>query len=215
MGFRYNPSIVLDGLVLYLDAANPKSYPGTGTTWYDLSGNGAHAIAESLPTFISNGPQSYFDFNGTSNEFASVDISQEYRDIFVLMNLSSTAPGLSMVFGKYDDQDDSLRFDSGSLRGSGTTDSNDWQYLQESKVFRNGVFTSASLDMRNQWSFLRAYRANITGFGTSFRYEISSSFISDTRHYKGGLSAIFCYNRELTNDEVQQNFNALRGRFGL
>ena len=38
MSIAYNTSIVRDGLVLQLDAANVKSYPGTGTTWYDLSG---------------------------------------------------------------------------------------------------------------------------------------------------------------------------------
>ena len=40
MGTSYNPHIVSDGLVLCLDAANPRSYPGSGTSWYDLSGNG-------------------------------------------------------------------------------------------------------------------------------------------------------------------------------
>lgn len=39
MGLSYNPSSVSDGLVLYLDAANSRSYAGTGTTWYDISGN--------------------------------------------------------------------------------------------------------------------------------------------------------------------------------
>jgi len=38
MGITYNTSIVRNGLVLHLDAANRKSYPGTGTTWTDLSG---------------------------------------------------------------------------------------------------------------------------------------------------------------------------------
>ena len=40
MGVDYNPKIVTNGLVLCLDAANVKSYPGSGTTWIDLSGNG-------------------------------------------------------------------------------------------------------------------------------------------------------------------------------
>jgi hypothetical protein len=39
MSIAYNTSIIRDGLVLYLDAANPKSYPTTGTTWFDLKGN--------------------------------------------------------------------------------------------------------------------------------------------------------------------------------
>ena len=40
MAVRYNPRTVIDGLVLALDAGNTKSYPGSGTTWTDLSGHG-------------------------------------------------------------------------------------------------------------------------------------------------------------------------------
>jgi hypothetical protein len=43
MSLGHGASVVRDGLVLHLDAANIKSYPGTGTTWYDLSGNGNNA----------------------------------------------------------------------------------------------------------------------------------------------------------------------------
>ena len=38
MGIQYNPKVVTDGLVFYVDAANKRSYPGTGTTWTDLKG---------------------------------------------------------------------------------------------------------------------------------------------------------------------------------
>jgi hypothetical protein len=48
------PNIVTDGLVLYLDAANQKSYPGTGTTWNDLSGNGNNGTLVNGPTFNSD-----------------------------------------------------------------------------------------------------------------------------------------------------------------
>jgi hypothetical protein len=44
MGIAYNPRTITDGLVLCLDAANPKSYPGSGTTWTDLSGRGNYSI---------------------------------------------------------------------------------------------------------------------------------------------------------------------------
>ena len=40
MALSHSPSIVTNGLVLCLDAANSKSYPGSGTTWTDLSGRG-------------------------------------------------------------------------------------------------------------------------------------------------------------------------------
>jgi hypothetical protein len=54
MGLSHSPNIVTDGLVLCLDAANPRSYPGSGSTWYDLSGNGRN--------FILRNP-SYYSFN--------------------------------------------------------------------------------------------------------------------------------------------------------
>lgn len=53
MGTSYNPPIVTDGLVLCLDAANKRSYPGTGTTWSDLAGANDGTLTNS-PTFSSD-----------------------------------------------------------------------------------------------------------------------------------------------------------------
>ena len=64
MGVSYNSSIVTNGLVLCLDAKNPRSYSGSGSTWYDVSGNGYNCVFSSAPTWNSAG---YFTFNGTSN----------------------------------------------------------------------------------------------------------------------------------------------------
>ena len=49
MALAHSPRIVTDGLVLCLDAGNPKSYPGSGTTWTDLSGNGNDITASGVP----------------------------------------------------------------------------------------------------------------------------------------------------------------------
>ena len=65
MGVAYNPSIVTDGLVLAVDAANTKSYPGTGTTWFDLTGNGRHGAFAGSPTF-SNQTNSFNGANWTT-----------------------------------------------------------------------------------------------------------------------------------------------------
>lgn len=54
MGIAYNTSIVRSGLVMHLDAANSKSYPGTGTTWNDLSGNNENFTLYNSPTFSTN-----------------------------------------------------------------------------------------------------------------------------------------------------------------
>jgi hypothetical protein len=62
MAFNYSPKIITDGLVLYLDAANTRSYPGTGTTWSDLSRGGNNGVLTNGPTFNSaNGGSIVFD----------------------------------------------------------------------------------------------------------------------------------------------------------
>jgi hypothetical protein len=62
--------IVNSGLILILDASNTSSYPGTGTLWTDLTGNGYNATSQGSVPFTSNGQQSYFGFSGsTSNYF--------------------------------------------------------------------------------------------------------------------------------------------------
>ena len=62
MGVAYNSRIVTENLVLCLDAANSKSYPGSGTTWTDLSGNGNNATLTNGPTYSSaNGGSLTFD----------------------------------------------------------------------------------------------------------------------------------------------------------
>jgi len=206
------PRIKTDGLVLLLDAKNPKSYPGSGNTWYDLSGNGAHAEAVNMPTYNSDG---YFTFSG-DDELHSVDISQEYRDLLIVLKTTKTS-GLHMVFGNHDDQDDSLRFSGPYIRTSDNIDINDWHYGSVSDVFINGEFNvleNSNVALDNQLHFLRAYRSNTSGFGTSFRYEISSAFLSN-RYFEGDLAMIMAYNRKLSNSEVLQNYNASKSRFGL
>ena len=62
MAFSYSPKIVTDGLVLYLDAANNRSYPGSGTTWTDLSRGGNNGTLTNGPTFNgANGGSIVFD----------------------------------------------------------------------------------------------------------------------------------------------------------
>ena len=60
MGVAYNPSIITDGLVLLLDAGNPKSYSGSGNDWLDLSGNKFHMSLKNSPTFVNDAGLKYF-----------------------------------------------------------------------------------------------------------------------------------------------------------
>lgn len=63
MANLYGPQIVTNGLVLALDAADRNSYPGSGTTWYDVSGNGYHMTLSSADLWANQGPSSYMNFD--------------------------------------------------------------------------------------------------------------------------------------------------------
>ena len=89
MSLGHGASIVRNGLVLYLDAANPKSYPGSGTTWKDLSGNGNNGTLVNGPTFNSaNGGSIVFD--GTNDYVITTNLlnptTNPNESVFVWFN---------------------------------------------------------------------------------------------------------------------------------
>ena len=71
MGLSHSPRIVTNGLVLCVDAANPRSYPGAGTAWTDLSKQGNNGTLTNSPTFSRNNG-GRFSFDGSKVFFDSV-----------------------------------------------------------------------------------------------------------------------------------------------
>ena len=90
MALHHNPRIVTDGLVLALDAADTNSYPGSGTTWYDLSGNDNHVSMNNsvINSVWSNGA---FPLNG-SYGFTSTDppTREQYCTVVMVYKTSDT-----------------------------------------------------------------------------------------------------------------------------
>lgn len=66
MGLTHSPIGPSDGLVLCLDTANRRSYPGSGTNWFDLSGNGNHGVLTNGPT-LNTGPGGGINFDGVND----------------------------------------------------------------------------------------------------------------------------------------------------
>jgi len=102
MGLGHSPSIVRDGLVLYLDAANSKSYPGSGTTFFNL-GSSADATLVNGPTYSSNN-KGYFTLDGV-NDFINTNtdaynVAQTITYEFVMK--ASVVSGNKVLIGKYD-----------------------------------------------------------------------------------------------------------------
>lgn len=98
----HGSSIITNGLILCLDAANPKSYPGSGSTWYDLSGNGNHGTLINGPTYNSvNKGSIVFDGSDdyvTIQHATSLEISNKTIAIWAKCRLSN--PGTMRLISK-------------------------------------------------------------------------------------------------------------------
>ena len=70
-GTPINDGLVTSGLQLYLDQRNPRSYPRSGTTWYDLSGNSRNATLFNVPTFSSSNSGS-LGFSSSSLQYGTI-----------------------------------------------------------------------------------------------------------------------------------------------
>ena len=221
MGFSRGPKIVTDGLVLYLDAANPKSYPGSGNTWSDLSGNGNDGTLVNGPSFQQN----FFQFDG-SNDIVNtplvlespVDESVTFEIIFKY-NSTGNFKGL-MGASSYQSSGFSVGImGNNQLRWTynGSNVSYEPEFTYNCSVISFGTFI---FNGRN----LRAYRntslVNSSTAGFDAIKNTSTIQIADNRQSGWGPSQIdlYCtkvYNRALSEDEIKQNYNATKSRFGL
>lgn len=227
MGLNHSPNIVMDGLVLYLDAANAKSYPGTGTIWTDLSGAGNNATLVGGASFNSaNRGSISFDFvNGVANINDADSLSFTNNiftiDVWAYFNSINVVQG---VIGKrgweysiHTTGSNVLYFYSWTAAGSGiysnstTIQATAWYNFSwvadgtQSILYVNSVPGSpvgkAAGTMSNTGTGLTVGRGGQASTGDAYM--------------NGRVSATRFYNRALSSVEVQQNFNALRGRYGV
>ncbi len=230
MGISYNTSTVRDGLVLHLDVANKKSYAGTGTTWKDLSGNGnngtlVNGVAYSADNkgtmtfdgvndYVSLGKQVYNntdDFtistfvksNSTQNTY-SVPISQGH---FPINGLNA---GFAFQVGWPSASDMSFVLGDGSWRTlsfsyTPRTDLS-WNHLTVTKI--GNLFTT----FKNNIQISSLSSTIIYG---SFDFTIGMDTFNTGRNWNGNISNVQLYNRALSAAEIKQNFEALRGRYGI
>jgi hypothetical protein len=224
----YNPRTVTNGLVLALDAANPKSYPGSGTTWTDLSGNGNNGTLTNGPTFDGDNLGSIV-FDGT-NQFVTTGNTLDpiayglFADSTSFWSVSSwfKPVGTGAITGK-----------GGGTGGSATYVV--WMSSAGTSLnvrLRGGTILNISNSIASNW-----YEVSITWDGTTARAYLNDEFVSTISvgtaakqdntfnigatasgtniFYNGNVSNIKVYNRALTPQEIQQNFNATRSRFSI
>jgi len=214
-------SVVQRGLILALDASASASFPGSGTTVYDLTGNADGTINGSI-SFTSDGQKSYFNFPTVSDSnYISSSVSQNYLDVTAVFQPDfSATTGLAGLIGTNtpaSNADKSLRFvgvdgtGPWTLTGRNPGDANDWAYSSGTTYYVNG---SVSTTLVSGWNIFGGYRTNQSTFPANFSYYLGSSAYAN-RGFKGKLAAIFMYNRQLSAAEQAYNYNVLRTRFGI
>jgi len=232
--------IVTNGLILNLDAGNRSSYPGSGTTWTDLSGNGNNGTfgaGTQAPTYSSaNGGSLVFD---GVDDYASVTNPTTFQNqnftVSVWVNPGVQDAGLiSMVdfdhagsngwvlqsedattnryyyFAWYDGTQFQPVGGFGAGKGIQVTTST-WQNIVYSK---SGTTLIGYLNGSQIFTPAAAGNANVH-YLSNRNFRVASCVAVTGREFTGQISNTQIYNRALTATEVQQNFNALRGRYGI
>ena len=225
MGIQYNPRISTDGLVLALDAGNTKSYPGSGTTWTDLSGNGNNGTLTNGPTYSSANFGSIV-FDGSNDK---VVISSSSSFAFGTGNLTVTGWGYVTSHINY-------RILASTRPGNGGfanawhigTDANGTILLYSNAFNLQSASNAVPVNQWFYWTFTRdtgigklfvntivVASGSVTNDYTLTQIGIGDFPITGAEPWSGNIPQVSVYNRALSAAEISQNFNALRGRYGI
>jgi len=221
--FNYLENIVSDGLVLYLDAANTRSYSGTGVTAFSISGIGSTATLVNGPTYRTvNGGS--FVFDGT-NDFISAPIdtslfSTEATMVIWLKNLNAT-PGLSgntgfVGFGQGQVNDHYPWLD-GSAYLSTFRNARIEAIALSSTINRATPHMVAVTTNSTHWRLYQNTTLQYTGssVGSVYLSRFTIGYSIDSFFYQGDVYAFMIYNKALSATEITQNYNAFKQRYGL
>jgi hypothetical protein len=217
------PNTVTDGLVLCLDAANTKSYLGTGTVWTDLSQGINNGTLINSPTFngansgniVFNGTNQYINCGNASNLQITVGTIGAW--------VRTSTPGSSFrsilakqfAWGLFANDSILVTYDWGNnaTRSTGINIAdNTWKYV--AMTFTQTVGTPSN----NAIIYLNSNPVLTTTVRNSFQsvqVQIAEAGMPANQFLNGSVALAQVYNRVLSPSEILQNFNAQKGRFGL
>jgi hypothetical protein len=221
---RFADTIVQQGLVLNLDAGNPYSYAGAGTTWYDVSGNNYSGS-------LTNGPV----YSTVNSGIIVFDGSNDYVDLTgATLSISGNASRSMFVWVKTTYNGNQGFIATGTPAGSQTFNlvkygsyvgvmgyNNDF-YPSSGKAIADGVwhYVGVTFDGTNLRTYVDGALDNTSGTITytttgQNNYVGMSNHVGNYNFTNGSIGSAQIYNRTLSAAEVLQNYNATKGRFGL
>ena len=217
MALSRGPKIITDGLILCLDAADKKSYSGSGDTWYDRSGNGSNGTLVNGVGFDSaNGGSLSFD---GSNDYVNAPLTKSVSCTFsfwaktttisanpMLFNAGASGGGPDLFF--YAGRISWNTWDGDNNRFASTpasvTDGNYHHYVvvndsaSNAKLYYDGVLLGTA-----------TYKDASANTNLTIGGNIASYM------WNGNIASTTIYNRAVTASDVLQNFNAMKSRFGI
>ena len=218
------------GLVFHLDAAVPESYVGSGTTWYDLSGNIYNGTLTNGPTYSSN-----------NNGYISFDGVDDYVTMGTAMDFTTYTNGFTIDLWTYPTAATFGAMFSSAWGTSGTQ----WQvYVRYNTLSQFGTTqrysgTQNDFDTSNVFPINNWYNVVVTSNNTTcYIYVNGTSQVSNVTgqinnqdasrevrlgnfknysaaQYNGRIANCRVYNRALSSSEIIENYNIQKGRFGL
>jgi hypothetical protein len=233
MSYYNGPRIIPDGLQLCLDAGNKKSYPGTGTSWVDISGNGRNYTTYNSMVWNSDG---YFVFDGTddymlgpaSNAFG---LAQEHTVEVIIKPTELRATTLfnwvdsgggRQIMAHVPWSNDNIYYDVGGCCAGNTrvnyTTSPSLVNRITHVTFRTRTSTTPYRQVFENAVEKVNSSTNSTAtmtFGSTAAIIGAYASTDLSTAWKGNLYIFRLYNRALTDVEVLLNYNATKSRFGL
>ena len=223
----HSPRIVTNGLVLALDAGNTKSYPGSGTSWSDLSGQGNTGTLTNGPTYSSaDGGSIVFDGSNDSATLPTLDIAGNELT-FSVWNYGIEAKTSSIIYLEDSGNHRMLNvhlpwnnrvvyFDKGGnnydrINKTATNVEyqgwHHWAFTANASTGSMKIYLDSAL-----WHSGTGHTKTFTNITGSVK-KIGKSHLN--QWHRGYISNLQLYKKELSQAEVTQNFDALKGRFGL
>ena len=227
-----NGPIVTDGLTVWLEAENPNSYPGTGSIWYDLSGNGNHGTLINSPNWTTLNGVRTFSFNGSTQRVgfgystpiqtgstgftwnAWVYVGNNVDSYIIMGYRGATLTFYKLTTNKFEMYPAEVYSPTAPLlkwtnitavyNGAGGTTNN-------LVVYQNGL-SSPDLTTITSPQYLRdADQPTLSA--STMTFFVGGDSVGN-EYLNGYISSVQVYNRALSKEEVVQNFNARRLLFG-
>tara|TARA_R110000868_G_C10779337_1_gene755390 strand:- start:323 stop:973 length:651 start_codon:yes stop_codon:yes gene_type:complete len=216
MSVQSGPNGIESGLVLYLDAGNRKSYPGTGATFYDIGSNN-HTTLVGSPAF-SNSNNGYLTFDGSTNygTVANNPVGAAYSKMvwFYCTNFSPSNNLLSSDTGGH------IFWLAGSNKLTGAHTNTSFTLIQSvTNLSLNTWYCGAvTFNTTTGWALYLNGELESTNATVSPRPgngAVSLSAYAGGNFFAGRIALAQIYNRAISAAEIRQLFNATRGRFGI